>query len=191
MRAPQRVEDTDEQLMTRAAKGDRQAFHGLVERHGPWVLNLALKTTGSRGAAEDVTQETFFRVWRAAPKWQLRAKFTTWLYRITVNLCLDEKRRRTFVALDGIEEPADDRAGSDGGRTLRDRQRAGFVRLEILRLPERQRMALVLFHYQGHSVAEIMAIMEASEGAIESLLTRARATLKAQLADLAADLIGD
>lgn len=182
------TEESDEALVARAGKGDRTAFRTLVDRHGPWVHGLAAKTMGSRAAAEDITQETFLRVWRSAEGWQPKAKFTTWLYRVAVNLCLDQKRKRSFVALDGDQNAAADEEAIDGEQHLHRRHVAQVVRLRIARLPERQRVALILFHYQGHTMAEVAEIMESTEGAVESLLFRARSTLKEKLEGLEGEL---
>lgn len=190
MPAPVLSEKTDEELMAltggRADAIKKAACAELLKRHGPWVFNLARKMTGAGPASEDIVQEVFIRVWRAAPDWTPKAKFTTWLYRVAVNLCLDEKRKRTFISIDSVEEPQ----GEHGGREMERRQVAGIVRLRIAELPKRQRAALVLFHYLGHSVAEISELMDATDGAVESLLARARNTLKGKLEGVAGDLTG-
>ena len=90
------MDDSDEALMARVARGDERAFQLLSRRHLPAMLGLARRILGNAGDAEDVAQEAFMRVWTHAPRWQPLAQFRTWLTRVVVNLCLDRKRRGTL-----------------------------------------------------------------------------------------------
>jgi RNA polymerase sigma-70 factor (ECF subfamily) len=107
-------EPSDEELMRRAGQGDRLAFGGLVRRHLGRVTGMAQRIMGSRADAEEIAQEAFMRVWTKAPNWQaaggaapiVTAKFSTWLYRVVVNLCIDRKRRPAHQPLAaGIDPP--------------------------------------------------------------------------------------
>jgi len=173
--------------MAAAGRGDQDACRALVERHLPAVVALARRTLGNQAEAEDVGQDAFLRVWRAAPSWQPRAKFTTWLHRVTVNLCLDRLRRKTMAAIDEMPEMADPKADSEAAAT--DRQVAGQVEEALRKLPERQRLAIVLCHYQGLSQAEAAAALEIGVEALESLLARGRRKLKELLRVLADDVL--
>ena len=179
----------DSELMRRTGAGDAVAFRTLVERHGARSLAMAERTTGNRADAEEIVQDAFLRVWRAAPDWQPRAKFSTWLYRVVMNLCIDRRRRPPPAPLEMVAEAVD--PAPDGERTAARRQLAGRVRSALAELPDRQRAALVLCHYEGFTMAEAADVLDASEGAIESLLFRARSTLRTALDGLARDYLGN
>ena len=166
----------DQELMAAVARRDGRAFARLVERHFGWSLGFAERMLGSRHEAEDVAQAAFLRVWQGAERWEPKAKFSTWLYRVLHNLCMDQfrARRAGSEALD--EEPQDPSPGSE--EQVSGRQREARVRAALAALPERQRAALVLCYYEERSQAEAAALLGVSEGALESLLSRARATLR-------------
>ncbi|NNG03652.1 MAG: RNA polymerase sigma factor [Inquilinus sp.] len=170
----------DDALMGAVGHGARDAFAVLMERHLDRTLALATRITGNRGLAEDVAQEAFLRVWRTATDWQPgRARFTTWLYRVTVNLCLDFRRRPVFAALESIEDPPDPEG--DAISVIEARQRQALLRREIAALAGRQRAALALCYAGGLSNAEAAEVLEISVGALESLLVRARRRLRQRL----------
>ena len=98
------MDDSDEALMARIAKGDQWAYRTLTGRHLPAMLGLARRILGNAADAEEVVQEAMLRVWTHAPRWQPLAAFRTWLTRIVVNLCLDRKRRASWVALEAAGE---------------------------------------------------------------------------------------
>jgi RNA polymerase sigma-70 factor (ECF subfamily) len=121
------------------------------------------------------------RLWRMAPDWQPgSAKVSTWLYRVTVNLCSDRLRRRRNVALDTVPEPEDGAAGVP--EQMMDADRAAALEAALLRLPERQRQAVVLRHLEGLGNPEIAAIMDIGVEAVESLVARGKRGLVAALA---------
>jgi RNA polymerase sigma-70 factor, ECF subfamily len=97
----------DEELMLRVGRGDRDACRLLVERHLGRVVAFAARVLGSPSEAEDVAQEAFARVWTSAGSWRPDARFTTWLHRVTLNLCLDRLGRRREAPLEDAPEPAD------------------------------------------------------------------------------------
>lgn len=160
----------------------RDAFAVLMDRHLDRTLALATRIVGNRSTAEDVAQEAFLRVWKTAGDWQPgRARFTTWLYRVTVNLCLDIRRRPVFAALELIDDPPD--PSEDAVSTIERRQRQALLNREIADLGDRQRAALALSYAGGLSNAEAAEVMEISVGALESLLVRARRTLRQRLSE--------
>jgi RNA polymerase sigma-70 factor, ECF subfamily len=170
---------SDLDQITRAAAGDAAAVSALVHRYSPSVLTLATRMLADRGEAEDVTQETFLRAWKALPDWEPRAQFSTWLHRVALNLCYDRLRKRR-EALPG-ELPDQTDTGLAPHDALDQTQRVRAIETAIGRLPERQGAALTLCALQGHSQTEAAEIMDISVEALESLLSRARRTLRAEL----------
>jgi len=169
--------------MAALADGQMAALGDLVRRHQDKALALAFRMLRRRDLAEDIAQEAFLRVYRAAPRYRPDAKFTTWLYRIVVNLCLDHRRRaaQAPVALgDDGPEPAADAAADP----IEAQERAERVRRALDTLPERQRTAVILHRYEGLSHREVAEAMDSTESAVESLLVRAYARLREELADL-------
>jgi RNA polymerase sigma-70 factor (ECF subfamily) len=166
----------DQELMAAVARGDGRAFERLVGRHLGWSLGFAERLVGGRHEAEDLVQTAFLRVWQGAARWEPKAKFSTWLYRVLHNLCMDQFRARGtgYEALD--EELADESPGTE--ERVAGMQRETRVRAALAALPVRQRAALVLCYYEERSQAEAAALLGVSEGALESLLTRGRAALR-------------
>jgi RNA polymerase sigma-70 factor (ECF subfamily) len=170
----------DEELLVLVGGGDRQAYRILVERHGRRVLALARRMTGNLADAEDVAQDAFLRVWQRAGMWRDQgAQFSTWLYRVVMNLCLDRRRRKPMAPLETAGNPADDRPNAEA--TTAAGERSGQVEAALARLPDRQRAALVLSYYEGLSNAASAVILDISVVALESLLVRARRALRAEL----------
>ena len=178
-----RAEDPDEALLVRIADGDAAAVRALVGRKLPRLTGLAQRMLGDAAEAEDVAQEAFLRVWRQAPKWRPgQARFDTWLHRVALNLCYDRLRRRREVVTDAPPEQADDGPAPD--RALEAQDSGRRVGEALQRLPDRQREAIVLCHYQELGNIEAAAIMGVTVEALESLLSRGRRSLRAALADL-------
>ncbi len=180
-----------EELMARIAKGDNDAFEVLVNRHQTSVLNLIYRFIGDRTQAKDLAQEVFIRVWQAAKTYKPEAKFTTWLYRITANLCFNElksSRRKKWFSFhrsdeDGkrtFEETVADGAPSAEGLLL-EKERSRQISDALQSLPDNQRMALVLKRYDELSYQEIAQIIGCSVSAVESLLVRAKRALQEKL----------
>lgn len=177
------ADDPDEALLVRVADGDPAAVRALVSRKLPRLLGLAQRMLGDAAEAEDVAQEAFLRVWRQAPKWRPgQARFDTWLHRVALNLCYDRLRRRREIATDDPPEVVDEGPAPDRGLEATDTGRR--VGEALSRLPDRQREAVVLCHYQELGNIEAAAVMGVTVEALESLLSRGRRALRASLADL-------
>ena len=155
----------------------------MVEKKLGRLLALAERLLGRRGEAEEVAQEVFVRLWKQAPHWQPgRARFDTWLHRVALNLCYDRLRRRREEASD---DDADDAAADPAAAPdalLQAKQRGRRVARALAELPQRQREALVLQYYQGLSNSEAAELMGIGIEALESLLVRARRSLRERLA---------
>lgn len=185
---------SDEELMAKIARRDARAFETLIRRHQRRVLNLIYRSIGDRTQAEDVAQEVFLRVWRAAEGYEPKANFTTWVYRIAVNLCLDAlkaaQRKPSFVNLHADPENPDERNGEfvkgcdsalSPEEVLLAAEETGRIFTALQSLPAGQRMAVVLAKFDGLSYEEIGRILGCSVSAVESLLVRAKRTLRERL----------
>lgn len=176
------MDDSDEALMARVARGDEPAFRALSRRHLPAMLGLARRILGNAADAEDVAQEAMLRVWTHAPRWQPLAAFRTWLTRVVVNLCLDRKRRAAWVNLDAAGEIADPAPGATEQAESNERERR--LNAAIAELPDRQRAAIALTYGDGMSNAQVAEILDTSVSAVETLLVRGKQNLRRALAGL-------
>jgi RNA polymerase sigma factor (sigma-70 family) len=176
--------DPDAELIARVSREDPGAVREMVARKLPRLLALATRMLGDREEANDVAQETFVRIWKEASRWkQGQARFDTWLHRVALNLCYDRlraKKRYDTTGQDDADEvidlaPLPDERMSQGERNER-------VKRALAALPARQREALVLQYYQELSNVEISQLMGITVEALESLLSRARRTLRTRLA---------
>jgi RNA polymerase sigma-70 factor (ECF subfamily) len=178
-----------EDLMSRIAEGDEYAFEVLVRRHQTSVLNLIYRYVGDRTMARDLAQEVFIRVWRATNRYEPKAKFTTWLYSIAANLCLNQLRssgkKKRFLSESPVEEVrtlnGENNVSQSAEEILLAEERSRQISHALQNLPENQRMALILKRYDNLSYGEIAKIMECSVSAVESLLVRAKRNLKEKL----------
>ena len=171
------VLDEDEELLTRLAADDEAAFRLLVERHIDRAFGIALRIVGSRADAEDVVQDTMLKVWTHRGKWQHgRAKFSTWLYRVVTNRCIDLHRRPRTDNVDAVPEQAD--AQPDVVSTMQRNEVTTMLEDAMQRLPEQQRIAVILSYHENMSNGEIAEVMDTTVSAVESLLKRGRQQLR-------------
>ena len=178
-----RLGDSDDQLLARVAVGDPAATRAMVARKLPRLLSLAGRMLGDAAEAEDVAQEAFLRIWKQASRWRPdEARFDTWLHRVALNLCYDRLRRRRELAFADPPDRADDGPAPDQG--LRSADTGRRVGAALQSLPDRQREAIVLCHYQELGNIEAAAVMGVSVEALESLLGRGRRALRVALADM-------
>ena len=185
-------------LVARAQRGDREAFDGLVELYSPQVYNLALRVTGSREEAEDCVQDAFLRAFCALRTFRGEAAFSTWLYRVALNVATDAARKRarsplpaTELAREDSDEPPPDLDRIAGGAVPEahgpdsmfvTKQRRLIVLKAIARLPEHQRAVVILYDLQGIPYEEIARILKTRVGTVKSRLNRARLALRDLLA---------
>ena len=170
----------DADLLAWSADGDRRAFDEIVTRHGPFALRVAGRLIADPLLAEDVVQEAMLRAWSQAGNFNPdRARFTTWLYRIVVNLCIDLCRR---VRPEPLPESFDIVDPADGADTVMEADERQAALARALRdLPVRQRAAMTLVYDEGLSGAEAARVLGLSAKAVERLLARARDCLRQRL----------
>jgi RNA polymerase sigma-70 factor (ECF subfamily) len=184
--------DPDAALMLRVKQGDTAAFVGLVEKYKQPILNLAFRTLRDETEAEDLAQTVFVQAWKSAARYQPTAKFSTWLFTIARNLCLNEIRRRKRHPAESLDQTRDD-AEEQPLLQVEDK-RVTSAPHELLRgeleqkvdealaaLPENQRTALMLCRQEELSYEEIAKVLGCSLSATKSLIHRARETLKSRL----------
>jgi RNA polymerase sigma-70 factor (ECF subfamily) len=193
--------DPDARLMLRFKEGDVEAFECLFARHVRSLVNFAYRFVRNRQAAEDMAQEIFLRVHDAAPTYQAQARFTTWLYRIASNVCLNELRRPhlrvVHQSIEGTRSSANDCDSmeltdkrSEGPDKILERQAiSAALRRALEQLPDKQRMAFILNKYQEFSYAEVGDIMGITEKAVKSLIHRAKVALAEKLKPLLPELL--
>ena len=178
------AEKSDLELLALTAAGDHDAFEQLVLRHQGKVLNLIFRFTWNRQDVEDLAQEIFFKVWENARSFRGRSAFSTWLYRLVVNTCLNYRQKKKTES-EPLPLLGDFAAETNvAGAEILTREREILLKKALTSLPARQRLALILANFENKSYAEISAIMEVSLSAVETLLFRARRNLAAILRPL-------
>lgn len=184
------IADPDAGLVQRVAQGDQQAASLLMQRHLQKVLGLARSMLGDAHQAEDVAQEVFLKVWTHAASWQAgKARFATWIHRVTVNQCYDLLRKKGEVLMDMLPEREDeDYQGAED--IMMHKERAQTVEAALAHLAPRQRTAIALCHLQEMGNIEAAEVMGISVEALESLLSRGRRKLKQVLMPRRDDLLG-
>lgn len=184
--------DPDAVLMLRVKRGDSAAFAELVDKFKQPVINLAYRTLHDLTEAEDLAQNVFVQVYKSAARYEPSAKFSTWLFTITRNLCLNEIRRRARHPADSLDQPAaemddhplrqvEDKGVASPPEQLLRGELEEKVERALAELPENQRTALLLCRQEELSYEEIAEVLGCSLSATKSLIHRARETLKARL----------
>jgi RNA polymerase sigma-70 factor, ECF subfamily len=184
--------DPDAVLMLRVKRGDRAAFAELVEKYKQPVMNLVYRTLHDETEAEDLAQNVFLQVYKSARRYESRAKFSTWLFTIARNLCLNEIRRRSRHPADSIEESHaehedqprqqfEDKSSVAPPEKLLHGELAQKIEEALAELPENQRTAILLCRQEELSYEEIARVLGCSLSATKSLIHRGRETLKEKL----------
>lgn len=183
-------------LIQRAQAGDRLAFEALVRNYDREVLKLTVRMAGSPEEASDLYQEVFLKVYRSLGRFRFRSSFSTWLYRVVMNVCLDhlrrQKRRQAEVQgpssedgrADFFQTVAEDRPGLDPERTLQAKEINQRVRLALDHLTPRERMVFELRHYEGMRLRAISEVCGTTEDTVKNCLFRATQKLRETLGDL-------
>ena len=171
----------DHDLLAFIQDGSREAFAVLVRRHTERFYRLAYRYVQSKETAEDIVQDAFLKLWEDPGKWQPERhnKFTTWFYRVVVNLCLDWQKKKRPMALDDGRPLVDE--GETAAEAMIRAQEQKMLEKEIAALPERQRTALNLCFDEGLSNREAAEVMGLNLKALQSLIMRAKATLKERI----------
>ncbi|MFA5780292.1 MAG: sigma-70 family RNA polymerase sigma factor [Elusimicrobiota bacterium] len=189
------LEDDDIKLFLEFQRGDKQCFEKLLDKYEKPVINFIYHMVGSREDAEDLAQEVFLRIYRAAANYKPSSKFSTWLYRIAANISIDYKRKpanKLHAVTDSIDKPIvtdeneitkeiSDTSKSQPENILEQKRINETVRSALLSLPSNQRIALTLRVYENKSYQEISEILSCSVSSVESLLFRSRQNLKQKL----------
>ncbi len=182
----------DNQLINRARKGDNKAFEELVLRYDRLVLNIAYSYRNDKDDADDIYQEVFIRVHKGLKNFQARSKFSTWLYRITINVCIEFKRKakvRDHEPLNNFDDENENTfsyasiidSGEKTDQGVLDNETSRLIKCELEKLPKQLKMAFTLKYYQGFKIKEISEMMNCTEGTIKSYLFTSSRKLRANL----------
>ena len=171
------MSESESELISLAQAGNREAFDGLVATHQERVFNLAYRILGNREDAADVQQETFLNAWRSLPRFRGQAAFSTWLHRITVNLCLSRKRRRDFKEVSYSDESSQPAAAARIERA----ETVTIVRKALMGLPSHYRAFIVLREIEERSFEEIAQIVGCSVQSARVRASKARGILRERL----------
>ena len=172
---------SDDDLLTQIQRGNNSAFGTLVKRHSTRYYSLAYRYLVNREEAEDIVQTAFLKLWEKPHKWNAKkgAQFTTWFYRIVVNLCLDRLKKHKNLSLPENFDIRDDSQTQED--ELVDAEDKKALALEVSKLPKRQKTALILCFYEDMSHAQAAQVMKINIKALQSLLMRAKTKLKDQM----------
>jgi len=179
----------DASLLERVGKADRAAFSALMSRHYDAAYRVAYRMMGRAADCDDIVQDAFVKLWRNPGQIRQGQALRAWLMRVVSNLAIDRLRRKPMLNADEVPEPVSDQAAPDMA-ALRNSV-SSEVDAAIAGLPERQRMALIFVYYEGLSNREAASALELSVDALESLLARARRSLKKALSGQWQDLLAD
>lgn len=173
--------DNDAELMQRVAAGDNTHFQDLFDRHYGRAVAIAYRSLGDLDLAEDIAMEGFSKIYEARRSYSPKAKFSTFLFRVIVNLCLNAAKRRRTVVFEPLDENRCSSPESDPALVAHRKEVGEAVRAAVLSLPANQRIALVLTRYEGMSYTSAAELLDVSVGALESLLHRAKENLRKKL----------
>ena len=183
------------ELIMQAQQGNMNAFEQLVQRHDKRVLTIAAGYVHSADEAKDIYQEVFLRVYKGLPKFQYKSEFSTWIYRITTNVCLSYRSRRNRSPHTSLDQSINDEDGqphalkdtlsdtSAADQQTYDAEIALRVEQALKTLSPRQRMVFTMKHYEGYKLKEIAEMMKCNEGTVKKYLFEATARLRKQLKD--------
>ena len=184
---------SDNQLIQKAQKGDNKAFEELVTRYDKLVLNIAYAYRNDKDDADDIYQEVFLRVFRGLKNFQSRSKFSTWLYRIAVNVCIEFKRKSKVHSHESISKNIDGEdenggnyeavfeSGLETDKTALNNELKNVIQYEVNKLPQQLKMAFTLKYYQGFKIKEISSMMNCTEGTVKSYLFTSSRKLRDKL----------
>ena len=183
---------SDNELILQAKAGNDAAFEELIYRFDKSVLAIALRYVGDRDEAKDIYQEVFIRVYRGIKKFEMKSEFSTWLYRITTNVCLTHKsksKKHLQVSIDDQFETEDDEISRydlvdeeyDPGNLMLDKDLGEFISKAVDSLSSKQKMTFVLKHYEGYKLREIAIMMNCKEGTVKKYLFDAIRNLRKKL----------
>ncbi len=192
------LSDPDNQLMQKAGSGNRAAFKELVKKHQGTVTGIIYRYTGNHNEVEDLAQDIFLKIYKAASSYVPRAQFKTWLYKVVANHCLNffrsQKRKAIITSLD---QPLSEDYNPHIQRTDEQKKQPEIIlqqqelqialKRALSELPERQRMAIILHRFEGLSYKEVATILGSSLSAVESLIFRAMNNLKEKLSPYKSD----
>jgi RNA polymerase sigma-70 factor (ECF subfamily) len=186
----------DSELIVQAQRGNMNAFEELVQRYDKRVFTIAAGYVRSADDAKDIYQEVFLRVYKGLPKFELRSEFSTWLYRITTNVCLSHRsngKRHAHTSLDELSGEEDGQphalkdtiaCGDETDQHTHDAEISARVQRAMNALSPKQRMVFTLKHYEGYKLKEIAEMLKCTEGTIKKYLFEATARMRVQLKDL-------
>ena len=195
------VHDLDAQLMLRFKNGDTAAFDRLFVKHMPGIVNFAYRFVRNREIAEEMAQEVFLKVYENAAGYRIKARFTSWLYRIATNVCLNEIRKPQFRVRhqslhtspfddENIEDKKLEYGSAEGpDRIFEQKDLSRIIQQALEQVPEKQRIAFILNKYQELSYSEVAGILDISEKAVKSLIHRAKEALAERLKPFTAELL--
>jgi len=184
--------DPDVKLMLKFKDGDEHAFRRLFAKYQIPIINFCFRFCSDRTLAEDLAQDTFIRVYKAAERYKPKARFSTWIYKIAVNVCLNESRKQKYkYNIQSMDQPkrtdenrlpeyTDENAPTTNG-IMEAKEREAIIKQALTHLPEQQRMAMVLRTSNDFSYDEIADQMSVSKGKVKTLIFRARKQLKERL----------
>lgn len=190
----ERMEGMEAAAVTQVLAGDREAFRVLVDAHSRSIFNLAFRMTGNQQDADEVVQETFLRAYKNLDKFEARSKFSTWIYRIAVNRCLDMLEKKQITGDYTISDDADPEehtiqvASTDAGpeRQLLSREANEKIASAMKLLTPTERIAFTLRHMEGQSIEEISKTLKVKENAAKNTIFRAVKKLRINLEPLVA-----